>query len=312
VDANLDRTVFEEYAGARYTKIPFTVLFAEGKLAQENIGQTESRAGTGFDFFRDTDAQSDLKDGRAGFTLSPRTRVSLTTQFRKRQKDWDYNHLADLDQQRGAAGYSAFITGRNTSSDEISSKLSLRPAAWMKVGLTYQLETSDSDTSTASIPEGEFGATPGGEHYAANYDSSTYSASLFLTPWRRISLSSAFSWRHSRTATGHNFYPVIVDYKGDTYSSISSVTYVINSKTDFIGTYTYSWADYRQSDYAAGLPLGLAYDWHGASAGITRHWNKNLSTNVQYQIYSYNEPGTGGINDYIAQGVLASLTMTIE
>ena len=87
---------------------------------------------------------------------------------------------------------------------------------------------------------------------------------------------------------------------------------MLNSKTDLTAGYTYSWADFRQDNYAAGLPLGLAYDWHQLSAGITRHWRKNLSTNLQYQFYSYNEPATGGINDYVAQGILASLTMTFQ
>jgi hypothetical protein len=58
--------------------------------------------------------------------------------------------------------------------------------------------------------------------------------------------------------------------------------------------------------------VGIAYDWHILSAGITRRFQKNIATNLQYRFYQYDEDNMGGVNNYTAHGVLASLTMTIE
>ena len=312
LDANLDRAAIEEHAGARFTAIPYTVLFIESRAVQETIDQTESRTGEGSTFLRDTDTEGRIHEGRIGFTISPWTPMSLTAHYKRRERDWDYDHLTDLDEWRGEPGYSAFITDQAIGLDEISAKLSVRPANWIKVGLTYQLFSSDSDLTTLPIPSGTAGATPGGTVHAYNYDAHVYSANVAVNPWHRLYLNSTFSYRHSRTWTGHNFSPTVVDYEGDLYSTISSATYALNNKTDLTASYTYSWADYAQNNDPAGLPIGLAYDWHILSMGISRRFEKNISTNLQYRFYQYDEDNMGGANNYTAHGVLASLTMTIE
>jgi hypothetical protein len=312
LDSNLDRAVLEEHFGARYTAIPFTVLFAEGRFAQESVGQTESRSGAGVEFLRDTDASSDLREGRVGFTLSPWTRVSLTTHFKHRSKNSDYDHLVDRDEIRGPDGYSAFIMGRDSRVHEFSSKLSVRPAGNLKVGITYQLVSGDYETTTLGIPEGFPGATPGGTVFAANYDAHIYGANVAYSPWHRLHLAGTFSFRQTRTGTGHDFSPVIVDYEGEVFSGIASATFILNRDTDLAASYTYSRADYGQNNEDSGLPLGIVYDWHIVSAGISRKLRKNISTNLQYQFYQYDQENTGGFDTYTAHGVLASLTMVIE
>jgi hypothetical protein len=312
LDSNLDRASVGEHAGARFTAIPFTVLFLEGRAIQESIDQTEARTGEGAQLLRDTDTTGELYEGRVGFTISPWTPVSLTAHYKRRERQWNHDHLADIDEMRGADGYSAFITHQNIDLDEISTKLSIRPIHWMKVGLTYQLLSSVSDHTTLPIPEGAFGETPGGTIHAYNYDAHVYSANITMNPWQRIYLNGTFSYRHSRSSTGHNFSPIVVDYEGNLYSVISGATYALNNKTDLTASYTYSWADFGQNNDPAGLPVGIVYDWHIVSAGISRRFQKNVATNLQYRLYHYDEKNTGGINNYTAHGVLASLTMMIE
>lgn len=312
LDSNLDRASVEEHLGARYTALPFTVVFVEGRAVQESIDQTEERLGSGQTFLRDTDTTGEIYEGRIGFTISPWTPVSLTAHYKRRTREWDHDHLRDVDEWRGADGYSAFIIGQNIDLDEVSTKLSIRPTAWIKIGLTYQLVSSESEHSTLPIPEGSFGETAGGEIFAYNYDAHVYSANIAVRPWQRVYLNGTFSFRDSRSWTGHQFPPVVVDYEGELYSAISSATYVINDKTDLSASYTYSWADYGQNNEPAGLPVGIVYDWHIVSAGVTRRFKKNISTNLQYRFYAYDEDNTGGVNNYTAHGVLASLTMRLD
>jgi len=60
-----------------------------------------------------------------------------------------------------------------------------------------------------------------------------------------------------------------------------------------------------------GLPLGIRYDRHGLTAGITRRFTKNLAGTVQYGFFRYREPTAGGANDYTARAVFASLNLRI-
>lgn len=323
VDTDLDRSVIEEHTGLRYTKIPFTVLFLEGRLAQESIGQSEDHVGGGHEFLRDTDATSDLYDGRAGFTVSPWTRVSLTAQYKHRTREADYDHVHDEQFGIRNEGYSAFITSRETETDELALKLTLRPATWLKTALTYQKIATDYTTRTDPyiIPEliipgfppfPEQVLSPGGLIFAGEYDADVYGITVNLNPWHRLTLSATFTFRDSETTTSHNLSPLVVAYEGDVYSSLSSATFVLNNKTDLFASYNYSKADYDQGNVAGGLPVGLVYDWHAVTAGISRRWKENIMTSLQYRYYHYDEGSAGGGNNYTAHGVLASLTMSLN
>jgi len=60
------------------------------------------------------------------------------------------------------------------------------------------------------------------------------------------------------------------------------------------------------------LPLGLVYDWHMANIGISRRIKKNITGNLQYRFYYYDETATSGINNYTAHGILASIAMVLQ
>jgi hypothetical protein len=320
---DIDSMTVEEHLGARYTKIPYTVLFAEGRMQQQSLDQFEFEDGGDHDFLRDTDASSDLKEGRVGFTVSPWTRASFTAQYKRRNKDSYYNHLRDQAFGQPNPGYSAFIRSRSITTDEYELKLNFRPTSWVKTSVTWQQIASDYTTITDPIiyPAFFFGGvllapetviTPGGEVFAGNYDAHVLSGNISITPWSRVYLSSTFSWRRSRTATEVRWNPAVVPYEGDVYSSLNTATYILNQKTDLSAAYNYSWTDYGQSNYGTGLPLGLIYDFHMVSVGVTRKIKKNISANLQYRFYSYDEQNTGGLDNFIAHGVIASLKIILD
>ncbi|MHB8520672.1 MAG: c-type cytochrome domain-containing protein [Limisphaerales bacterium] len=307
----------EENFGLRYTQIPCTALFADVRFQQESVGQSELEQGDngailGHAFIRGTEAISDLKEYRAGFEVSPFQRVSFNAQYLRREKKTDYNNVVDLAFGFPEAGYPAFITARNTSTDEVDAKLAVRPASWLQTTFTYKIIATDYHTATDPVSgfDPAKGAvvpgyiSPGGSILAGNYNAQVYSMNAVLTPWRRLYLSSTLSYQDSRTATtGYN-----VPYRGDIYSVINSANFAINPATDLRATYSYSRADYGQSNAAAGLPLGLAYDWHGVQIGVGRRFKKNLSFNLQYAFYYYDEPTSGGVNNFRAHAIFAMLS----
>jgi hypothetical protein len=88
---------------------------------------------------------------------------------------------------------------------------------------------------------------------------------------------------------------------------MASATYTLSTNTDLTANYMFARADYAQNNFAAGLTLGINYDWHTVQAGLTRRF-KNVTTNLQYGFYKYEEPTGGGFNDYTAHAVFATLT----
>jgi len=310
IQSDIDRFLIEERAGFRVSSLPRTSLFGEARLRQESISQFEESAGStsGFDpdFVRDTEASNLLQDYLGGVHVSPWQRVSLTAHYRKRWKENDYDH--DLDQNDLGYAYSAFITGQKFDTDEIESKLVVRPASWLKTTFTYRLESTDYQTRTDAVP----GLTPGGWMGDAGvHDAQLFGLGMVLTPVRRLYLSTSATYANTRTKTFANGDPAIVPYEGDVYTVLVSGAYAVNEQTDVNVAYNVSWADYEQHNGAAGLPVGERYDLHTVLGGLTRRWNERLTGRLQYGFYYYDEPSAGGANDYVAHGFLASLALRL-
>lgn len=315
VASGLDKAVVQENAGLRYTKIPFTVLFAEGRLQQESVGQFEDRRTTApdaDDFLRDTDATSHAKDLRIGFNTSPWRRISFGAHYRWLDKTSRYDHARDQDGAglAGNPGYSAFIRFRDIKTDEFQLKTTIHPASWIKTTLTCKLVTTDYRTDTDRVEVPFIGLiSPGGTLLAGTFDAQTVSLNFALTPVRRLYLSTTMSYVNSRTWTEVNGSPAVVPYKGAIYSAISSATYALSERSDLQLSYLFSLADYGQSNFADGLPVGMKYQQHRIQASVGRRFLNNFSARLQYGFYLYDEPSSGHFNDFTAHSLFATLTM---
>ena len=254
MQSDLDRQVTSENFSLRFTRIPWTILFAEGRFAQESIGQFEQdtpQPGVTPDnsttFLRNTDYTNDRREIRGGFSTSPWRWASLSAHYKRRDSDSDYdNHKIALD----PAGYSAFIRARKLDTDEVEAKLALRPFSWMRTTLTYQLVATDYSTTTDAVP----GASAPSALLAGNYDAHVYGISTTVTPFRRWSLSGAFTYSDSRILTLQAAEPAVVPYKGDVYAVTASATYALSDATDVRAAYSFSRADYGQDNIVGGLP----------------------------------------------------------
>jgi len=296
--------------------LPFTTLFAEGRLQQESLGQYEEsidQTGGGFqDFLRDTDASSDMRDWRVGFSTSPWTRASMTAYFRQFQRMASYDHLLDI-VPAGVFipggpndGYSAFIRSRDVTTDEIDARLTLRATRWLKTTLGYKYMQSDYWTETDPAQGGV--ASPGGWIFSGDQRAHVYTAGLTLTPLRRLYWNTTLAWYDTRTVAADNNSAAVEPYRGDTYSVISSATCALTERTDLHGSYSFAYADYAQDNFNDGLPLGLEFRRQGIEVGISRRWLDTISTRLQYGFYKYDEPSRGHFTDYTAHAIFATVT----
>ena len=312
VQSDLDETKVSETVSVRFTRIPWTVLFVDARFEQDSIGQFENdQADLGaaqlndISFRRDTDYTNDRREYRAGFDTSPWRWFSLSAHYKRRISDSDYDTTkAPLT----LAGYSGFIRAREIDGDEAQTKLVLRPATWLKTTLTYQWVNTDYHTTTDPGPGG---IVPDGL-LAGNYYAHVYGFNATLTPFQRVYFSGSFTYSDSRTKTAAIGSPSVAPYKGNIYTVLASATYILSSKADLSLTYAFSRSDYGQNNLVDGLPLGLDYTRHALMAGTTWHLSKTITTSLRYGFYQYSEPTSGGLNDYTAHAIFASLAMKLK
>jgi mono/diheme cytochrome c family protein len=318
--------------GVRYTKIPHSVVYADTRVQQEWIDHHERDilSVSSQDFLRDTDATEKLSQYRAGFTVSPWTPVLFESNFKHRVRDSAYNHLTDTVPPADAAlgyfpprffppnsagnGYPAFITSREIESDAVEAKLTLRPLPWLKTTLKYQIAATDyrgtTDGSFALAPVRA--VQPGGGIFSGNDDSQTFTFLATVTPWRRFHFTTSISYTDSRIVTGANERAGVVPYSGDIYSVLTTTTFLLNDRTDWTASHSFSMADYGRRNDDSSLPTGIVYDRHALLTGFNHRFRKNLTGHLQYGFFRYGEPSSGTANDYVAHAVIGGLSMVFK
>jgi hypothetical protein len=307
--ANLDKFKSSQNANLRFTKIPFTVLFADARFNQESDDEFQQQEPAGV-LTRQTDAMNDRYDLRAGFNTSPWRWSDWSADYHWQSSDTTYNHLQDVWGSGFGSptnGYPAFILGRTIRDNAFETKLTLRPCNWLKTTLSCQISRTEYSTKT----DPAIGAntlnpvSPGGTILAGKNDTQTFGCGATLTPFRRFYLSSAFTYTWSRLTTANNGDPSIVPCCGNVYTVITTATYALNPRTDLQAAYNFSRADYGQNN-PAGVPLGIEFTHHQLLVGLARRFTSRLSGSLRYNFSQYSEPGSGNRNNFTAHGIFAT------
>ena len=309
LSANYDENTTMENMTARFTKIPFTVLFLDIRFEQDHIGQLTSDLQplpTG-NFLENVDYSSQLRDMRLGFSTSPWRPVSFTMDYRRYENDSQY----PTDQPpKPVGGYPDYFRSRELETDEVETKLVLRPCNWFKTTLSYELVTTDyRDNANPAFNQLNHNVvySLGGELLTGHSESQIYTVSAIFTPHPRVYLSGSFSYQPSRTESASSTNPAVGLYRGDTYTADVSGTYVLSQTTDLTITGIFSDARYGQKNGDATVPVDITYQEYSIQAGLTRRISKNLSGGLLYSFNYYHEPTSGNFNDFRAHTVFATL-----
>jgi hypothetical protein len=313
VNSNSDLFKSSQNASLRFTKIPFTVLFADGRFDQESVNQFQQQDPDGpLNTETKTDATNYRYNFQTGFNMSPWRWFALNAQYQYQSSDTDYNYPIDVVDGNSSVsnGYPGFILNRKIKTDKFETKLELRPANWLKTTLSFQI--AGTDYSSTTDPAFDFGpaqqlASPGGSIMDGRYNAQTYGFGVTLTPIQRLYFSGTFTYSQSRLTTASNGDPSIVPYNGNIYTLTTTATYALNVKTSLQASYAFSRADYGENNAAAGIPLGIDFTRNQLIVGLTRQLTKRLSGALHYEFSEYSEPSSGNANNFTAQGVFATL-----
>jgi len=313
--SDYDEASVQENLSLNCSKIPFTSLFADARLEQQNIAQYDqfSAAQNILNkavFLQRTAFSSQSGDVRFGFSTSPWRSVSFSAHYRRSEDDSQYDSEPLV--QPVATAYPTFIRSRDLITDEVEAKLVLHPSTRFKTTLSYQYHSDDYDLNTS--PYIQFGnvISPGGEVMSGEDHSHIFSINATLTPISRLFLSTTFCYETSTLVTAAGGSPSVVPYRGDIYTVLASGTYVLNQNTDLFVGYFFSEANYGQNNFAAGLPLGVQYQRHSVQVGLSRRFKKNISAKLQYRFDHYDDPGGGGANNYRGHSIFGVLTFQFQ
>ena len=301
LNSSNNRESLDETVAARFTKIPFTTLYAEGKWTEARRTLSENDLQNGISTLALDSSASDFRqDYRLGFNSAPLNHVTWSGRYRHLIDHNTYDYPTDT-----AAGYPGFITAQDFVTDEFMTKLTLRPVTRFSVSLMYQLIATDIRTGTESVAP----LVPAGNRLSGNYDANIYSVSATLTPTARLYLTGYFSFQDTRTATFVNQNPSVTAYKGGVYTIMGTAGYALDEKTDATLEYSYSASDNFTDNSANGLPLGLTDHRHSLMAGLSRKLRENVIARLRYGFYEFDETRNGGINNYRANLVSANCTV---
>lgn len=311
VSSTYDEAALQECLSLRYSKIPFTGIYAEARAEQENINQYDQFAApveilNKAIFYQHTAFASQLYDVRSGFDTSPHDYVSFGADYRYYEDDSHYT--SDPLIQPVQTAYPTFILARDIITHEAEARLVLQPVTRFKATLTYQYQTTKYDDDTR--PYLLFGSviSPGGDITGGLEHSHIFSINAFYTPIPRLYFSGLFSYQLSSLITQAYGSPSVVPYQGYVYTALGNGTYVLDANTDLSVEYFFSDANYGQNNYAAGLPLGIEYQQHSIQVSLARRINDSLSATILYRFAYYDEPGSGGATNYRANSILGTLT----
>jgi len=322
--SQVNRLTMDETAGLQYDRIPFTVLYAEGRWQQRWTDQVESSLiDDGFadsrDFDRQTDASDTVQRYVSGLTVSPWARTSLDLSYRWESRDSDYEHGLDengaFDPAESGNGYPAFIRGRVVEGQEAEARLAWRAARWLRWGFkyTYGMRDYRSDTDPSLLPAFPTPIFyPGGHILAGEETAHSGTATVSVQPWRRLSLTASFTYTRSSLDTALSDGVIVAPYEGRVVSVLSTATWVVANPTDLRITYSFSDGDYDPQELPEGLPLGMRYTRHGLVPALVHRLNDRVTATLRYGFFDYTEPTLGGAHDYRAHWVTAGLTWVLN
>jgi hypothetical protein len=306
IRSDTEKDTVEETLGSRFTGIPYTTLYVEGKWQEARYSLSELQTldsvtnlhlKTTTDVFR--------QQYTVGFNSAPLRQLNLSAQYRWSRRENNYDNTTDI-----SPGYPGFITEQDFTTDQIVAKLTARPHPKLTMTLQYKLTSTDIHTANKSIVFSGTTLVPAGSLTSGKYDADIYTVSATTTPMSRLYLTGAFTFLDTHTTAFANHVPSVLAYRGNVYTAFGTIGFAPDDKTDVTIDYAFSRSDNFKNNSADGLPLGLDNQRQSLTAGLTRRIRGNILTRLRYGFYEYDQSSNGGIANYSAHFASASCTVS--
>ncbi|MHB1305606.1 MAG: TonB-dependent receptor [Limisphaerales bacterium] len=281
----------------RYTGITNWAFYARGNWSQ-GTGDLEERSenlATGSTpILRDTEDERFTQKYTAGAAWYPSRRLNFATEYYRKIRANDYSH--DVDST--LAGYPAFLTAQDYTTDDVNFRVSWRPTSGLNLVGRYDFQLSSIDTQTEALATLE----------TAEMTSHILSGNATWNASSRLYLQGGVSYVWDRTETpADEISPAIQRSENDYWTAFSGFGYVLDNKSDLEARYYYYRADNYSDNSAFGLPYGAGAEEHGITATVSRKLNVRTRVSLTYGFFTNASDTSGGNLDYDAHLIYSSL-----
>jgi hypothetical protein len=301
INTQTDKNSVGGTIGARFTAIPFTTVYAEGKWTSDNysLHQNQDQSGTAIVDLDQTDSVFCQKY-TVGFNSAPLRRVTLSSYYRYSNNNHNYSYGSNIPD-----GYPGFLTGQEFANNEVMARIGYRPFTKLSLGLQYRYVNTDINNSQMAAASG---FVPAGSLLASTYNANIFTVSATYSPFARLYLMGSASLQYTRTTSFDNGTGVVTPYTGNINTYTAGLGYAVDEKTDATVDYVIASAQ-NAAGNPIGLPLGWNYHTQSVNVNLTRRINERFIARLRYGFYDYIQQSGGDQNNYWANIVTASCTM---
>jgi hypothetical protein len=299
---------FGEGISLRYTGIPRTALYGDLELEEIRNWLSEDRRSIGGQslpsanevFGRETLTRSLRGAWTVGARISPWPCLDLTSQFRHRWNNNDYDDLRET-LPGSSTARSAFIDEQNVRTDEFTFRATARP--WKRVQPSVRYQLRDDDYLTRAESDSERVEADAVSH------SVTADASVQLTEAIFVLLSYTRGNALVETPARFASSAHTPAFHADVGVWSASADYAIGTDLALTAVASYARADNFNDFSDAGLPLGSDYNQLDLELGLRWKVREDLSVEPRYAYYRYHSDPDAEIGDYDAHVVWLQITL---
>lgn len=275
---------FGENISLRYQGFETVSFYAEGDFAQgrtwlfeelKNLNGQDT-ASTSGNFLRETVTYNRKNIFTLGSRWVPVRWFDMNAQVRHGREVNDYDDVVET--SSGSSARSAFIDELQIETTELSSKMTWKPAKWLRNGLRYQL----LDQNFRPRVEAE-------EETKSHSLSHVFTYDITLHPIERLLLTTAMSYQDYKVTTpaASASSARTPGFNADVKSALVSASYRIDDTKSLFSSAYYARTDNFDDFTSIGLPLGSDYTMYDVTLGLSWQPRENLTVKPQYSYYNY-------------------------
>jgi hypothetical protein len=300
-----------EAFSARFTGIPRTALYTELELEQSrsllredrksNDGPDDGNDAVSSEVFR-RETVTNVRRGvwTLGGQTNPWPFVDLTTQVRRRVHNNDY----DDQQETAGTSRSAFFDGQSTHTDELSTRITLKPCRWFRPSFRYQLR---ADKYATRVENQQIVKTKS--------LSNIYTFDVMAQPVRDLITTATFSRQTAFTKTPARLISVspgsglprdsTPTFNADVNTWLFSADYTVRTNVTLSSMLQYTRANNFNDFSPSGQPFGADYRKLDLTTGVTGSPSnlEDTSIGAEYGLYTYNPNENVESGEYVAHAI---------
>ncbi len=322
-DTDSNTYKFAESFGLRFKAIPRTAIYSDLSFEQSQnhlfmdrtviagdsviVGTTDGKTENQT---RDAVINEPVTTWTVGADFQPLRMINLTSQFRLRDKNMDFDDRFRVKPFNGQV----FLETLHTRTLGFNQRVTVRPCSWTQASFRYLFDNTDY-TSRAVYDD---------INEKANVLSNTLVYDLSVYPLSNLSMTGSFTQRQDATKTAQGegskvafqdatkvtqLYPT---FTSNYYTWMFSTDYQPHKKLGFNGSLFYTVANNAGNFYAYDQTQFVYYgaDYNQTGLSVSCKWdiNKDLAVQPQYSFQRYQPNENSGIGgSYDAQIVSLSL-----